>query len=184
VLYTNLTFHKERGNKAKLMLILIIIVAIIHFYLKIRLIFEPSLFNHYLQKSFDVALTLLVFNWMGWSSYSSYKRIKDQEIYPWIKARYKILSIFSILLSIQAIPEFFFTPGAEYRAPNDLYGVIVFGITSILAFSFSVANILAWTMPNWLKRYLNHGYQPSEDMEFSEDELMTIIKDQLSTNKT
>jgi hypothetical protein len=183
VIYTNLTFHKERGNKANIMLLIIIIIASIHFYLKIRLNAEPTLFNHYLQKSFDIALTLLVFNWMGWSSYSSYKRIRDQNIYPWIKVRYKILSLFSIILSIQAIPEIFFPMGLEYGEPNNFLNIIAFGITSILVFSFSVAYLLAWIMPKRFKKYLNRNYQPIEDKNYSEQELMVLIKNQLFEKK-
>ena len=35
-------------------------------------------------------------------------------------------------------------------------------------------------MPNWFKRYLNKEYQPIKDKEFTEEELMTIIRKQTS----
>ena len=35
-------------------------------------------------------------------------------------------------------------------------------------------------MPNWLKKYLNRGYNTVEDEEISEEELMNLIKKQIS----
>lgn len=38
-------------------------------------------------------------------------------------------------------------------------------------------------MPNWLKKYLNRNYQPVKDSEFTEEELMTLIRKQLSERR-
>ena len=60
---------------------------------------------------------------------------------------------------------------------------MIFGITSILTFIFSVGLLLAWLMPNWLKDKLNKDYEPKEDIVFSEEELMTLIRKQLSERR-
>ena len=65
----------------------------------------------------------------------------------------------------------------------DDISVAVFGTTAVLAVIFSVGFLLAWTMPNWLKRYLNRNFQTEKDSEFTEEELMNLVRKQLAERR-
>jgi hypothetical protein len=181
VVFTNMTFYKGREKEAKIVLIITIILGII----QLILIANNSAieinrpFEYYLRVSLDFLYIFLVFNWLGFSSYLAFRRFRDQEIEPWIKARYKMITVFSFIMSFHGIPIFFQPKGVLWGDPSNEISLLIFGITSIFTFIFSVGFLLAWLMPNWLKDKLNKEYEPKEDRVFSEEELMRIIKKQL-----
>jgi len=183
VIFTNLTFHKNRKSPAKLILIAVIALAIIQLIFHGMMSIERTPLIYYLKVSFDLPYNFLVFNWMAWSSYSAYKIVKNQDIEPWIKVRYRLISILSFIMSFHGIPEFFQPFDILWGTPSNLISVLVFGTTAVLAVIFSVGFFLAWIMPNWLKKYLNRSYQPVKDREFTEEELMTLIRKQLSERR-
>lgn len=181
VVFTNMTFYKGREKEANIVLIITIILGIIQLILIIiNINIEINRpFEYYLRVSLDFLYIFLVFNWLGFSSYIAFKRFRDQEIEPWIKARYKMITVFSFIMSFHGIPVFFQPKGVRWGDPSNVISLLIFGITSILTFIFSVGFLLAWLMPNWLKDKLNKDYEPKEDRIFSEEELMRIIKKQL-----
>jgi len=179
VIFTNMTFHKNRRLYPNLILVFGIILGLIQLIFHSIEIFTP--YNFYYERvAFDIPYTLLIFNWLSWSSYSAYKFFKDQDIAPWIKIRYKIVGIFSFILSFHNIPEFFQPVGTTWGDYTNITSLIVFGITAILAVIFSLGFAFAWIMPNWLKRRYDKEYHPPKDIELSEEDLMDLIKKQLS----
>ena len=50
----------------------------------------------------------------------------------------------------------------------------------MIAVIFSLGFAFAWIMPNWLKKRFNKGYHPPKDIELSEEDLINLIKKQLS----
>jgi len=178
VIFTNLTFHRNRKLAPNLVLILVLVLGLIQ--LIFHAITSFSSLNPYYEKvSLDVPYTLLVFNWLSWSSYSAYKLLKNQDIEPWIKLRYKIVAIFSFIISFHSIPEFFQPTGFGWGDPGNNISLMVFGATAILVVIFSIGFTFAWIMPNWMKKHANKDYKPLEEKELSEDELMNLIKKQL-----
>ena len=180
VIFTNLTFHKNHKSPAKLILILVIVLAIIQLILHGMMAIERTPLIYFLKVSFDLPYNLLVFNWMAWSSYSAYKIIKDQDIEPWIKVRYRLISTLSFIMSFHGIPEFFQPYDILWGTPSNLISVAVFGTTAVLAVIFSVGFLFAWIMPDRLKKYLNRNYQTVKDSELTEEELMNLIRKQLA----
>jgi len=183
VIFTNLTFYKNRKSPAKLILIVVIVLAIIQLIFHGMMAIERTPLIYYLKVSFDLPYNFLVFNWMAWSSYSAYKIVKNQDIEPWIKVRYRLISILSFIMSFHGIPEFFQPYNTPWGTPSNIISVLVFGTTAVLAVIFSVGFLLAWLMPNWLKKYLNRNYQTVKDSEYTEEELMTLIRKQLSERR-
>ncbi|MFX0058075.1 MAG: hypothetical protein ACFE85_16325 [Candidatus Hodarchaeota archaeon] len=184
VIFTNMTFHKNRKSYPNLILAFAVILGIIQIIFHAIATFTP--FNFYYERVLlDVPYTLLIFNWLSGSSYSAYKLLKNQDIEPWIKVRYKKVAIFSFILSFHNIPEFFQPVGTLWGDYDNAISLIVFGITAILAVAFSLGFACAWIMPNWLKRQFNKDYHPPKDIELSEEDLINLIKKQLSngTNK-
>ncbi|MFX1567654.1 MAG: hypothetical protein ACFFCV_04715 [Promethearchaeota archaeon] len=175
VIFTNRTFYKDTESKAKLVLIIVIILGMIQIIFFI--INERSLY--YIRVSLDVPYTLLVFNWLAFSSYRVYLRIKIENIQPWIKLRYKMIFIFSFILSLNNILEFFQPRGVFWGDPNHPISLIVFGLTAIIVVCFSIGFSLAWLMPNALKKYFNRNYTPIKDVHLSEEELKTLLRKDL-----
>ena len=67
--------------------------------------------------------------------------------------------------------------------PSNLTSLIVLGFISTISLIFVVFFGLAWIMPNWLKNVLNRDYTPIEEESYSENELMELIKNQLSSRE-
>lgn len=179
VIFTNMTFHRNRRLYPNLILVFAIILGLIQ--LLFHSIETFTTLNFYYERvALDVPYTLLIFNWLSWSSYSAYKSLKKQDIAPWIKIRYKRVGIFSFILSFHNIPEFFQPVGTVWGDYTNIISLIVFGMTAILAAIFSLGFAFAWIMPNWLKKRYNKGYHPPKDIELSEEDLINLIKKQLS----
>jgi hypothetical protein len=185
VLFTNLTFYKNQMKKANLVLILVIILGItqiLFFHMFYAIEIKRNL-QYYLRVSLDLPYTLLVFNWLAYSCYSTYIRIKKQNIEPWIKTRYKLLAISSFIMSFHNIPEFFQPKDIRWGNPNDPISLAIFGITAIMAIVYVTIFAISWFMPKRLKNYLNKGYKLEREKEYTEDELIELIKNQLSKQK-
>ncbi|TFG08304.1 MAG: hypothetical protein EU539_02795 [Promethearchaeota archaeon] len=180
--YTKSTFYRNRKNYSNLLLILIIILGYIHFIISILTFTYPSIVIWYVEKLIDAFFTFLVFSWMGLSSYKALIRLKDQPIQPWIKFRYKILTLSSLILSIQAIPEIFMPYRTYYADTSVMINFIIFIITFSLALIYSFCHLVGWLMPKWLKNYLNREHLVLEEAKYSEQELMTLLRNQLSKN--
>ena len=182
VLFTNMTFYKNHMKKANLILVIAIILGIIQIilFLMFNEIEIKRNFQYFLRVSLDLPYVFVVFNWLGFSCYSAYLRLKDQDIEPWIKVRYKLIAISSIIFSLHSIPEFFQPRDIRWGNPNDPISLIIFGITAVMAITYAIGFALSWFMPKWLKRYFNKGYERSIEKEYSEEELMNLIKSQLN----
>jgi len=181
-LFTYLTFHKQKVDySSKLILYLIVIISFarILFIIARTIYVGPTTF-YFLLVTINCH-TFLVFFWLGWSSFSTYKRLRDHEIAPWIKMRYKIISVVSFFFPFHAISFFLIPWYSDWADPSNLLSFIQFAVTVILSLIFIIGMIIAWVIPKKLKNYLNRkkGYKPSEDRDLSENELMKLAQDQL-----
>ncbi|MHA1106365.1 MAG: hypothetical protein ACTSPN_11720 [Promethearchaeota archaeon] len=180
--FTNLTFYKNQKKIGIISLLSVICLGIIQLILiYASLQGVPDLY--YLRASLDVPYTMIVFDWMAWASYSSYKNLKNEDIQPWIKIRYKLIAIFSFIISFNNIPEFFQPKGTIWGDPSNPISLAVFGATAILAVTFSIGFGLAWLMPSWFKNRLNKGYKNISEKELTEQELMDLIENQLKERR-
>jgi hypothetical protein len=182
VVFTNLTFYKRKDRGIKNYTNWILFITIILGITQIILLALPVFFGvkvYYLRVSLDVVYSFMVFNWLAWAAFQSFKRLKNYNIAPWVEIRYKLLAIFSFIISFNNIPEFFQPIGTTWGDSDNIISLFVFGITAILAVSFSIGFFVAWIMPNWLKKRINKNYIPTEDKEYSEEELMRLIKSEM-----
>jgi hypothetical protein len=178
VIFTNLTFYRRKKVYPNLVLAIIFILGMIQLSIHaLSLIFGINIY--YLRVSLDLPYTFITFNWLAWAAYRSYQGLKDYHIAPWLKLRYKLVAIFSFIISYHSIPEFFQPKGINWGDPDNIISLIVFGITAILGVSFAIGFFIAWIMPNWLKKKIDKNYQPLDDKEYSEKELIELIKKQM-----
>ena len=178
VIFTNMTFHRHQRFLSNLILSIVLILGLIQIVFHAVIAFTP-LNPYYSKVILDVPYTFLVFDWLSWSSFSAYKSLKNQNIQPWIKLRYKIISIFSFIISLHIIPEFFQPVGVLWGDPSNLASLLVFGTTAILAVVFSIGFAFAWIMPDWTKKLINKDYKPLDEEELTEEEFMNLLKNQL-----
>jgi len=183
-IFTNLTFHKKRSSRfPSLILIVTLINSILFLFFNFLRSFADSEPLFYITILHDFVYRSVIFGWLGWSSLIAYKRVKKQEIEPWIKTRYKIVSTVSFLICFERLVRIFQPWYLDFGDPSHIVSYIVFGIISIMAVIFAVGFALAWFMPGWYKRFLNKGYQSVEDKEYSEEELMNLIRKELSNGE-
>lgn len=184
VLFTNSTFYKKQMKKGWIILIIVLILGIIQLVLH-NLIINVSIergFPYFLRVSLDFPYTFIVFNWLTYSCYKTYKRLKNVDIEPWIKARYMLIAISSFILSFHTIPEFFQPKNIIWGDPSHPTSLLVFGITTILMMLYVIIMTISWVMPKSLKRFFNRNYSRKEDNEYTEEELMSLLKEKLTQN--
>jgi hypothetical protein len=184
LVFTYLTFFsKQEENKRKWYLILFIGLLLY----SIQLIFaywkqmERNTLNFYLGQIFDTLFTFFIFGWLANSSYQAYKKLKEEDIVPWIKFRYKLLALFSGLLPFHVIPIFFIPWDVGFGDPTNLSSVFAFGLTACLALIFSIGYLIVWIMPDWFKSFIDrfYDYDSAREKDIEESELMDLIKREL-----
>ena len=185
IVFTKMTFYKQKSPLSKFILKIGILLAINQFIFQLFVDFitPDNRFIHYTKIALDLPFNLLVFNWMAFAAYSSYIKLRDEQIAPWIKTRYKLIAYSSFIMSFHSIPEFFQPFDTPMGDPSNLTSLIVLGFISTISLIFVVFFGLAWIMPNWLKNVLNRDYTPIEEESYSENELMELIKNQLSSRE-
>ncbi|MBD3194864.1 MAG: hypothetical protein GF317_07410 [Candidatus Lokiarchaeota archaeon] len=174
-MFTFFTFHRSR-KRTFLVLLSIIILGILLFITKSLFVIFPIISIGYFYKILDTAFTFLVFFWLGFSSYKIYRSIKEYNVQHWIKFRYKVISFTSFITSFQTIPELFLEPSITYTDTENIIVSVVFMITLFITIIFSSGFLLAWFIPDSLKKYLNRDYQVSESLDMPEEELYNLIR--------
>ena len=177
VIFTNLTFHKDHKFFTSK---LVLIISLINYFTQIYL---SSLVWKGNTPLLNFLLTLhicferfVAFSWFGWSSYQTYKALKSPNIVPWILTRYLLITFTSVIFIIQPFFLFFQSWDLPFGDPSTLPTYLAFGFSAVFIIIASIGLILAWFMPNWLKTYLDKGYEPLVDKEYSDVELSEIIK--------
>ncbi len=179
VIFTNLTFYRGRRSiLPKLILIFAIISGIVGWYFSsIR---DISQTTYILSRAIDFIHASICFNWLGFSCFSAYKNFKNIDIAPWIKVRYKLTYLSSPIIPLTYLILMFHPYDLPFGDISTTQSLIVYGLISILVLIYGLVFSLAWIMPNRLKKYLNRNYHPVEEKEYSEEELMHLIKEQIS----
>ncbi|MFW9939193.1 MAG: hypothetical protein ACFFD5_16230 [Candidatus Thorarchaeota archaeon] len=186
LIFTKLTFFKYKRSPFKILLLILIIVRSIDFI--IRLIFKISIpMTYYLDKSnliyyfyilFSITISYLFSHfWLGIVASKYYNSIKLVNIEPWVKKRYQLIGIGSIIYTF-SIFLYYFMPynviGA-FAYPNIIYSYIILAFTIF----YSIFMYIAWVMPKCLKRFYNKNFDMPSDKEYSENELIEIINKEL-----
>ncbi|MFX1277996.1 MAG: hypothetical protein ACFFA3_01170 [Promethearchaeota archaeon] len=180
--FTYLTFHRRKVDyKARLLLYLSLVFMFTRIFLGLLVEINLNPVTRYSELIIINCCLFLVFYWLGWSSLSAYKRLRNINVAPWLKTRYKAISIVSFLWPFHALLGLFLPWNTEFGDPSDIISLIHFSITVILSLIFIIGMIIAWIIPEYLKNYINSkkGYEPPDDKELSEDDLMKLIKSQL-----
>jgi hypothetical protein len=177
ILFVKFTFYKDRKSPFFTILSSTIIAKIAYLVISIITEFEQSLLFLIIKACIYSFIIFISSFWLSYASFSSYNKIKKQNIAPWVKKRYLMVGISAIFLIAQIIPILFI----PYRGSlSDPFVATPVMFIASLNITFALLNLFAWVMPKWLKRYLNQGYKSPEDTTLSEDALMEELKSQLA----
>ena len=187
--FTKYTFYRDVRSGFYLILGIVIFLKLLDFILKIFIPFSSiggiELINsqlgfHFLFLSIISLVLLLSYLWLAYSSLNYYKSIKSLPIQTWVKMRYLILGISSVIISFNGI--FYLFMPFNAKSFEELQTFIKGLLILIMVLIFSVGNLIAWMMPTKLKNYFNRNYKSFKEEHLNEKELMDLLKDQLSSD--
>ncbi|MHA1373892.1 MAG: hypothetical protein ACTSR7_06325 [Promethearchaeota archaeon] len=144
---------------------------------------EESKLIFYYYILFSITISYLLSHlWLGITALRYYKTIKFSNIEPWIKIRYGLIGWGSTIYAFSFFLYYLFPYDVigVFSFPNIIYGYIILSFTVF----YSLFMYFAWIMPKWLKNRLNKDFQGIEEKEYEEDELLEIIKKELSDIKS
>jgi len=191
IVFTKLIFYRYKKSPFKIFLITLIIVRTIDFI--IRLNFNISIpmttelsesnliYYYYILFSISISY-LLSHGWLGFISIRYYLSLRSEKIAEWLKKRYFLIGLSSFVYCINIFVYYLFpyTNVDIFDFPNVIYSYMLLGFTIF----YSVGMFIAWIMPDKLKRYFDKNFQPIEETEFIEEELMERInRERKNSNK-
>ena len=187
VIFTKYTFFREKRSPFIFLLISLIIVKAVDLVLKLYIpfslllnfILNPSKIPYfYLYLTVSSLAILLSYPWLGLTTLKYYRSIKTKDIEPWIKVRYQLISYSSLIMIINGILYFLF-PIDSYSW-EQLYPFFIGLWITINTTIFSISNLVAWIMPNSLKKYLNRNYQGKVEENLTEVDIMNKIREDIN----
>ncbi len=186
VIFTNLTFHKDRKNGKLVVFFIVIMLSVFQIILDIHYTIEMNPTSYYLQIVNDLIYTFITFNWLTYSTYQAYRKVKNADLEPWIKVRYKVIIYVSVIMSFQPALPIFLPWNIPIGNPSYLSSINVYAVLSIQSLIFGLGFSIVWIMPKKLKRILNNGYVRIENqdvLELSEDDLISKIKQEMEAEQ-
>ncbi len=182
-LFTLLSFHYEQKKKfSNLCFALIFLLSVIRIPIIIFKEINLDPITHYISVITYIITLFTTFIWLAYSSNTFLKSIKKVEIEPWIKFRYKLITYSSIIFPFHSIWVLFQPWDVEFADPTNLYSVVTFSLMTLFSAGFGLGMLIAWIMPKTLKKYINkrQGYVKEQELDLTEEELMQLLKDQIS----
>lgn len=165
VIFIKMAFYEERKGPFYPILIFVITSSIIMLALLI-----PFPENALYIRIITYINVVIIGIWLFLVSLSAYKEIGDiEKIEPWIKARYKLVMIYSIFWVMGSILFFI-------NALLSSNTIVTFALM-VVYIVLPITEFLAWIMPRKLKNWLNRNFSyTDESLELSEDEIMNDFR--------
>ena len=183
--FIKFTFFRESDSPFVIILIVLIILRISDFFIRVLYHFtipEPSSLELNLLPIYYTFMTIVALEsmipslWLAFTTSNIHKKIKNEDIEPWIKKRYVLIKISSFIFAIGGFVLIFWPTGSLGLNPtatmiNLIYSLII-GNVLIL---FAITSLIGWVMPNKIKAHFNKNYEPLEEKEYTQGEIVTII---------
>ena len=179
------TFYRESNFPFLIILIIMVILRILDFFIRLTYEFtipESSILEagtlpiYYTFMTIVALETMISFLWLARAAYITHKKIKNEDIEPWIKNRYVFIEISSLIFAISGFVLIFWPSSTLGLTPTgttiNLVYTLFIGNVLIL---FAITSLIGWVMPSKLKVYFNKNYEPLEDKEYTEGEIIAIL---------
>jgi len=119
--------------------------------------------------------------WLGIVALKYYRSLKTLNIKPWVKKRYQLIGLGSLIYSLSLFIYYFipYNIVGAFVFPNIIYGYLLLTFTLF----YSLCMFIGWIMPKPFKKLFNKDFKQPTDKEYSEKELIEIINKELDKNK-
>ena len=141
-----------------------------------RLDGSDLIFYYFILFSITISFLLSHF-WLAIVALNYYKSLKSIKVEPWVKKRYLLIGLSSLIYSFSILLYYFipYDVVGVYVFPNIIYSYVILGFTIF----YSLCMFVAWIMPKRLKKYYNKSFKLKVEKEYTENELLDLIKKQL-----
>ncbi len=160
IIFNQLTFYKDRKSPALWVWIVFIICFVFALY---GAMISKSNYEQSPWITAYAPAVILIWAWHGRLAYQALKPIASQPaVEYWVKIRYRLITVYSIVLIIGVVVSFVRIVFAGGSALSVLGSVT--GLITLLAQIASVALMfLAWVMPEGFRLWLNRSHQAFVD---------------------
>ncbi|MFX1276801.1 MAG: hypothetical protein ACFFBP_15900 [Promethearchaeota archaeon] len=177
VTFIQKTFYKQKKSPYKIVVPLLIgnffFAFIMQFFTRtLTQLTAIALFIYAISYSIDHAISGY---WFAYISLKQYSKYRNMNIEPWIKIRYLLSGIVALAYSNLGMPLFLLVIGRFNPIYLRFFYDLSFLFRAILASSFSLGSLIAWTMPKSFKKFFNKRHFPIEDRDVTEEEIMKEI---------
>ena len=183
IIFIILTFYNHQTPKKiyYILTISVILALLAWFFAAIRTSSQEAYITN---RIFDFIINSIALDWLAYSCYVAYQKIKDSNIAQWVKMRYKITFIFSPILTLIYFILIFHPYNVPFGDESNPQSLIIYALTSIITLIYGISFVIAWIFPRKFKRYLSKDMGKTEEEEIDEDKIIELIKKQLSTGKS
>ena len=164
VLFIHYTFYLDRKNPTIYFFIFSVIIGIIIIIFNILFDFvNPLEIYDTIANNVQIFGNLVVFSWLIYSSLKAFLDVKnDETIDDWVKMRYKLVILYSIIGIFVAIAY-----GTLTSTEINFYTIFIF-LASIV---YQFTQLIAWVMPKFLRDYFNRHFKADSSSSSIIDEL-------------
>ncbi|MFX0060396.1 MAG: hypothetical protein ACFE8J_19025 [Candidatus Heimdallarchaeota archaeon] len=182
-IFVKQTFYNETKSLFPYVISSFIILKVLDFILRIEFQFQSlqlipvDPIEAYFYFIFIISINLQVIIpslWFTYASLFNYNLIRRKYVEPWLKKRYLVISLSSLIFTIDGIMSFLILINNIFIFTFLIY----FSVITVTL--FSIGNLIGWFMPNRIKEFYNRNFEPSQEEILSEKELMEKIRSQLS----
>ena len=175
-LFIRLTFYKDKKSPFALIIVISTVASIVSLIAGIiNPTSEKDIFYFLGTFTLDILIMIATF-WYAFIAMKQYAAFKNQTIQPWIKKRYLISSITAACFASSGLSSTIISI-INWELSDRTISTLSLLITTILLSTFVIGSFLAWVMPERLKQYFNKGYQATDEIELSEEEIMKQMKE-------
>ena len=172
-IFVHKAFYKDRKSPVKIIIFLHLLIAVVRTFL-LSVIESNHIFN-----VFDLIISnvgaMLGFGWLAIAARKTHLKLVQYKVQPWVQKKAAIVSHSSFIGMLLYIPDLITTIlQIPYQDTSNPASMVLFGLSFICLFVFAIGQYLAWVMPAWFKRRLNHSFfkKQFETEELSEDEIL------------
>ncbi len=189
ILFVKCTFYKDKKSSFWVVLVSFLVLRIIDLILRVEnnfmvpqveTIYDEKILLYYLFLTVVIFNSILVNGWFFYASFKTYRLIKSENISPWVKQRYLIVSL-AMLSNIISISLNFFIPPNGGWYLGSIVALVIAIIKLPFVFLFIFGNLIGWIMPARLKSYFDRNYLVQDDADVNEDGLLKAIRKELAS---
>ena len=172
LIFIHQTFYVQKKSPLLIIFIISFLTSVVSVFILGLYILDPTIGENlpYIAQVIGAVAGIVTFGWLVTIAWKSYSRIAPSTtIEDWLKMKYKLIILYSIIIIIPLC--FYFIPDSTAQG-SPL--IIPMGILAIFGW---IVQYFTWVMPEKLVQYFNRNYtgETTLDQLPSEDEIMKLL---------